>query len=588
MTAVATDGVLGRLNAQSPSAPLRPVGFRRYRVPMVLAALALTFYLPGFWWGAPHATSYDHARSWGVDDETPLGPLSQVHNIVQPKAFQNLGYPLMSSFVYAAAYAPYLAYLRVTGGLGRLSGEYPFGLKDPVSALRTLSLIAHLVSVLMGTIIVVAAFDAGRVLWDRRAGVLAALFMMTSFPMFYYARTGNVDVPVLCFTALALAAFARSVALGISVRRAAWLGAFVGFALATKEPAFASFLAVPVVLIVLQARRTHGWKSAEFWKAPLVALGSTILAFGAGSGLFVDPERYFAHIEFGRSRLNAARAGSIAAYHAFPRTVDGHLELASAIWQHLVDAMTLPGVLLALAGVLLAIWRHPLSATLALSALTYLLILFWSARMTQLRYVMPAVFPLALFAGFAATYALRSRRVILRVAGAALAIGAIGIGAMRGLDLTHAMIADSRYEAGAWLKSRAQPGDRIEFFGPEQKLPPVEGGVITARAIPYRGLSNPIPGGPAAVAEIRRGWRERAPEFVIIMPDHTGPYDSPHGAACPPEIYSDLLSGAAGYRLAAYFETPRLFSWLRRPELDYPTVNPPIRIFQREQGEHRG
>jgi hypothetical protein len=39
------------------------------------------------------------------------------------------------------------------------------------------------------------------------------------------------------------------------------------------------------------------------------------------------------------------------------------------------------------------------------------------------------------------------------------------------------------------------------------------------------------------------------------------------------------LDGSLGYELAAHFESPRLFAWLVRPPLDYPTVNPPIRIF---------
>jgi hypothetical protein len=55
----------------------------------------------------------------------------------------------------------------------------------------------------------------------------------------------------------------------------------------------------------------------------------------------------------------------------------------------------------------------------------------------------------------------------------------------------------------------------------------------------------------------------------------------PHNITCPPEIYRGLLEGTLGYQLAAQFEPPPLLPWVRRPRLDYPSVNPPVRIFSR-------
>jgi hypothetical protein len=160
-------------------------------VALVLASLVL--YGSGLSWGIPHATAPDRDNSWGVDDGTPLEPLAEMHNIVAPSPDRNLGYPLMHPFMVSAAYAPYLAYLWATGGLATVSGVYPYGLTDPVRALAVLSLIAHALSTVLGAGLVLAVYLAGRRLWDRPTGVVAALFAMTSFPMFYYTRTGNVD-----------------------------------------------------------------------------------------------------------------------------------------------------------------------------------------------------------------------------------------------------------------------------------------------------------------------------------------------------------------------------------------------------------
>ena len=251
----------------------------------------------------------------------------------------------------------------------------------------------------MGVGIVIAAYEAGRVLWDRRTECWAALLAATSFPMFYYARTGNVDVPVLFFTALELAVFAHIVKQGFIVRRAVWLGVWAGFALATKETSFASFLAIPLVILSLEhGDASHGkLRSRTFWKALLAALCGAFPAFGLGSGLFVDPNRYFAHIEFGQQRLRSLASGEIAFLQGYPYTWTGNVQLAQRISGYLIDAMTLPGLLLALVGIIWAVRRELRLSAFVLPALTYLLVLFWSARVVELRYVMPVAFTLAFF-----------------------------------------------------------------------------------------------------------------------------------------------------------------------------------------------
>jgi len=63
------------------------------------------------------------------------------------------------------------------------------------------------------------------------------------------------------------------------------------------------------------------------------------------------------------------------------------------------------------------------------------------------------------------------------------------------------------------------------------------------------------------------------------MPDHSSPSGVLHSHTCPPQIYEKLLKAEWDYYPVAYFKTPELFPWVRRPVLDYPTVNPTIQIF---------
>lgn len=554
---------------------------KHWRAYATVGVLALALYLPGFWWGAPYATGPDRVDAWGVDDETPLGPLAELRNIVAPQPDRNLGYPLGYSFLAAAAYSPYLVYLKLTGRLGVVSVTYPYGLDDPVTALRTLSWITHLFTVLMGAAVVVAAYDAARTVWDERTGRLAAAFTLLSYPMFYYARTGNVDVPVLCFIALAVAAFARSVVQGLTPSRAVALGVAVGLALGTKESSLGAFLAMPVVLGWRQWRPVNGAGQAA-WRTPLLGVAGAILSFGVASGLFVDPHRYFDHIAFLRGRVQTLAAGETLPALTYPYTWAGHVAFAGKILGYLAALLTWPGLLLAIACVVWTVRRERQAAILALPALTYLLFMFIALRSAQLRYFLPAGFGLAFFAARAVTLAWEAPARWLRRGMSAVVAGVLGLGLLRGIDLTYQMIRDSRFAAGAWLAARVGPGTRVEYFGASQKLPPLPANVVTAKATEYFGMYRQPRTDLVKVQEILQGWKARSPAFIIVMPDHTSRPGDPFDNTCPPALYAGLLGGTMGYRVAAFFQTPPLFPWLGRPTLDYPTVNPPIRVFMPE------
>ncbi|MCA9973918.1 MAG: glycosyltransferase family 39 protein [Anaerolineales bacterium] len=556
------------------------------RTVWLLGLFALLAYLPGSWWGAPHATAEERKQSWGVDDETPLGPLAEIHNIIEPKPDRNLGYPLMYSFVVAAAYAPYLGFLFLTGQWTTISGAYPFGFADPVATLKVMTYIAHLVTVLMGVGLVLAAYETGRVLWNRRAGILTALFALSSYPLFYYARNGNVDVPMLFFVALTIMMFAHCLAGGVTTRRLFWLGVFGGFALGTKEQAVAAFLIIPFVLLALQWRAHDGrWRSRAFWAAPAAGLLGGVLAFGFGSGLFVEPSRYIAHVQLISGRVDTIAAGDIYIPNIFPNTLSGNLQYLQKIGAFLVDMMTLPGLILGLAGLAGLIWRHPRKSWVGLTAVSYLLFIFLTLRAAQMRYLMPGAFLLAFPAGWLLAVGWESRHTAVRWGSALLAVGIVGFGLLRGAALTYEMINDSRFAAAAWLAPRLDAGDSVEYFGPVQNLPPLEAGVLTTMATEYFGIYVPTPKDDAKVREILQGWDTRQPEFIILLPDLTSPPGVHYNSSCPPQLCDAMLDGSLGFPLAARFQTEPLFPWLPLPELDYPSVNPPIYVFARPSAD---
>ena len=245
----------------------------------------------------------------------------------------------------------------------------------------------------------------------------------------------------------------------------------------------------------------------------------------------------------------------------------------------LADALTWPGLALAAGTIVVVARRAERDALLALSAVGYLAILFFSARTAQLRYVLPAAYVLAIYAGRGVILAWDSRGVA-RVPVLALGVSAASLLSLWAVDLTAAMWRDSRFEAGRWIAAAARPGDTLEYFGSEHKNPPMPATLASRQVIPFLGSMFRPDTSDRAVRAIEEAWRVREPRFVVLVPDYTNP-GKPFSASCPPAIYRALEAGTLGYRRVALFQSPSLLSFVQRPALDYPVVNPSIRLYER-------
>jgi hypothetical protein len=242
--------------------------------------------------------------------------------------------------------------------------------------------------------------------------------------------------------------------------------------------------------------------------------------------------------------------------------------------------LTLPGVVLAVTGLAWFLPRDRTARLLMLPALSYSLFVFFFLRAAQLRYLLPLGLMLALFAGAAVDAAWRSssRPRLALASGLFAAAGLIGL--LRLVDLTHAMLRDSRYAAAEWLASRLRPGDRVEYFGASQKLPRIPAGVEVVRATPFHSMYGVHDTSASRADTIVTQWRLREPALVIVIPDHSSLWpDAPFDASVPPALFRQLESDSLPWRRLALFQTAPLLPWVRRPRLDYPMVNPPVRIY---------
>ncbi len=570
--------------ARAAAPRARPPRARLLRRALWLALLAFVAYVPAIRWGEPYATAREHAKSWGVDDESPLGPLADINNLVRPQRIQYLSHPLMQSFLAAAAQAPYLVYLRATGQFGRPATEYPFGLAHPIESLRMLSFLAHLTSLLLAIGAVLAAFFAAAAFWDERTATVAAVTAMLPYPIVYYAHTGNVDMAMLAFTGGAIAVCAWCVSDGATRARAIALGALAGCAVATKESAGGAVVLLPAILALAMWQRRRGGSDAAVDRVgivgALVAAGTAgILALGIGSGLFLRPARYLAHLRYLKELADYLAVARFPAGETFPATAAGHLAYARALLGSLAAVLTLPALGAAVVGAVLAVRRKRAVWALLLPGLAYLVYVFFSVRYLQIRHYIVFFWVAAVFAGYGLVAAWRApwraARLPLRIA----ALATLALLGAKAADLSYQMVRDSHYVAGRWLAERLRPGDTVSYFGAAQKLPPLPLGVTAKTAVAYAGMFAVYDTSMAAAQRVLQQWRADPPRFIIIMPDHTGRPGAPYDATVPPALFRSLEEGTTGFRRVLLAQTPRLFPWSGSVRLDYPVVNPPIRIY---------
>ena len=129
------------------------------------------------------------------------------------------------------------------------------------------------------------------------------------------------------------------------------------------------------------------------------------------------------------------------------------------------------------------------------------------------------------------------------------------------------------------MSAHAVAGDRVEYFGAEQKLPPLDSEIVSRRIAGREPWMQEFDHGPAIIEYLAA----EGPEFVIVIPDWTSFPGMQRSADCPPEVFEALLDGSVGYREAAHFPRRTLLpSPLSRPPFDNPSVGPPVRIFVKE------
>lgn len=532
--------------------------------------VSLVLCVDHLWWGLPNGNA-----SWAAD---AYGPITVLGVLRRSFAGWNSGwfyfkYPLGYPLELGATYAPYLAYLWVSGGWSHPAPEYPYGFADPERALLVLGLCGRALSVAftLGSVALTAAI--GGLLFGAVAGRLAAWFVATCFAVVYYAHTTNLDAGYLCWLLLA---WYCALAAGRSESRRPWigLGAAAAMAVSTKEQGFAFLLPLPVLAVAgRMGRGALGTARGMRWMVG--AAGATVLV---ANNALVNPLGFVKRIAYLLGHpLEPVSARLAPVDFAWFKGAE-EWDYLRKTWDGLDSALGTPLLAVAVVGAAL-VWRRPRAAVWVLApAGAYYYLALRSLQVLGLRYVLPLVVVASILAGAVLAEAVTQRRARSgRMLGGIALVGLAILGLLRAVETDDLLRTDSRYEAEAWMRGNVWPGARVEAYQKAVYLPRFRREISASH----------VPIGDRSVA----GLAARRPDFIVVSSASrksifsvwTPDWRTSRSLLTPVPAARDLLhgleSGRLGYRVAATFkQEPR---WVR-PRIT--SFCPRIAVYARDDG----
>jgi hypothetical protein len=412
---------------------------------LVVAGLGLLMSAAHLLYGLP-------ARdSWSPDERDPISTLAAASD-----GFSgwNLRWPPLHLYFLAGILEPF-----------ERAAAYGLPLVDPTTtslmfvAMRALSL-----TMLAGALVL--TFDIGRHLADRATAYFAVALLATSPVVVHFGPLAHLEIPHLFWMTASLWAWTKFTGRP-GIPTAALFGAIVGFSLATKDQAYGFYLAVPVAVLLVLARRpgpagARGWGRLIGDTRVLAMAAAALTAFAAGHALPWGIGRLDAHVRF-------MLGSEVRAFRMVPATLPGQLALLRVSATAFVWAAGLPLTAAFLGGCAQLIWR-----TRGRSALWLLvpLVTYYVTVIAVILYVYDRFFigalPAVAVIGGIGLASVRRAAGVPRLVRAGVPAALLGTAAVGAIAQNVAFSRDPRDAASQWLASHVACGSSVGVtYNPE-------------------------------------------------------------------------------------------------------------------------
>ncbi|MCA1583709.1 MAG: glycosyltransferase family 39 protein, partial [Acidobacteria bacterium] len=384
--------------------------------------------------------------SWSPDERDPLSTLAVSHTGFED---WNLRWPPMHLYLVSFALRPFEW------------AATAFGLPlDDIIVTSSMFLVMRGVSLVMLAMSLMLLFDVARQMFDRRAGYFAIVLLALSPLVVHFGPLVHLEIPHLFWMTASLWAWMRvwrdKTAMAFAV-----FGGTVGFSLATKDQAYAFYLAAPLAcLVVLRqpvvpGRPRQSWAAALRDRRLLVVAVSTTAAFAIGHGLPWHRSRFVAHLEF-------LLGSEVGVFQMFPATLSGQFELLGVTARSLVWAAGVPLTVSFLAGCVLLV-RSPVERRHLVHLLplaTYYAGFLCVILYVYDRFLIGALPVMAIIGGFALRSVADAADLPIKVR-TAVPVTLIGAALAGALAQNLVFHDDPRRRASAWLAQHVPCGSSV-------------------------------------------------------------------------------------------------------------------------------
>jgi len=442
---------------------------------LLLLSLALNLY--GIDWGLPNGDI-----DWAPDSLAPLGPLSYAKRLLYLEPWFHK-YPPLHFIVLAIVYSPYVLYLALTGQFGSPRDVFPYGLTHPEFALTVFTLLARMISALMGTGTVLINYAIVRTLYGARAALIAGFLMATAYPIIHYSHSARLDIPQLFWLSLALYSYILLLK-NPQTKYYLLLGLFTALALATKLSIYALILGLLPALfwyhvVYHRAERDSGTSLLRlvFHRKILFGFAISIVMLVVIFNPFSNWAGLMYQIDY--HSLRSVR-GSWVIRDA-PTALQGHIELLYYYLTYLVQTNGVPAFILIAAGFLYGLLRFPRQSLFVLIPIVFYYLFFLRIHGTHhLRYMLPVYLLLTWQAGKVGADWLAWRSIPKAVRVGTLVL-ILGYTLLYGLTVDVMYGRDPRYTAEAWMAKHIATGTTVLGIHPEYSLPRFPRGLAVER-----------------------------------------------------------------------------------------------------------
>ncbi len=339
-----------------------------------VVALSLALNVVGIGWGLPSR------YGWAVDELNPSIILKGIEARFSGDWHQP-AYPPFHYYLLAATYLPVLG----------------LDLVDPMSVEghTWFFLFGRLLSLSMGVGIVVLMFRLGRDLEGPLSGAFAALTLALAAPFVYYAKTANLEIPLLFWFLLSYFFFLQLAERGELRDYLAFTISAV-LAMGTKDQAFAFYVLPLSAFAVLRARKEGSLVNVLADRKVLYSLIAGVVTFLLLHNVIFNYRGFINHFE----EILWARGH----YSAFDATPGHQVTMLGQTLRHLGFLLGWPLLAAAFLGLGLSLRedrnRPPALWSLLFGA-SYYCFFIVPVLSTWLRYALPLAALLSPFAGLA-------------------------------------------------------------------------------------------------------------------------------------------------------------------------------------------